>query len=109
MLGFKGGNYRPFIPLAKKLGFLHSDGTPTELYQRYRNPHTSKGAVADGLRTAYRELFERNESAYKLPKDQLKGLVVEITGLEPSHRVVQSICQTFEALKPLADFAHHEP
>lgn len=30
-LGFKGGNYRQFISLAKKLSFLNSDGTPTDL------------------------------------------------------------------------------
>ncbi len=56
------------------------------------------------MKLGYRELFERNEYAGNLPKDQLKGLVVEITGLEAKDRVVQLMCQTFEGLKKLADF-----
>ena len=103
-LGFRGGNSRQFIPFAKKLGFLNSDGTPTDLYKRYRNPHTARAAIAQALRTGYRELFERNEYANNLNKDQLKGLVVEITGLEPKDRIVYLTCQLFESLKALADF-----
>jgi len=29
-LGFRGGNHRQFIPLAKKLGLLGTDGKPTD-------------------------------------------------------------------------------
>lgn len=103
-LGFRGGNYRQFIPFAKKLGLLNSDGTPSDLYKRYRNPHTSKAAMAQALRNGYREIFERNEYANSLSKEQFKGLVVEITGLEQKDRVVQLICQTFESLKAKSDF-----
>ena len=45
-LGCRGGNYRQFIPLAKKLALLNSDGTPTELYKAYRNPSTAKASIA---------------------------------------------------------------
>lgn len=103
-LGFKGGNYRQFIPYAKKLGFLNADGSPTDLYKSFRNSHTSKTAVAHALRIGYRELFERNEYANNLSKDQLKGLVIEITGLGRDERVVQLICQCFEVMKGIADF-----
>jgi hypothetical protein len=103
-LGFRGGNYRQFIPLAKKLGFLGSDGRPTDVYKRFRNAGTAKTAMAQALRTGYHEIFERNEYAHNLSKDDFKGLVVEITGLESKSRVVQLICQTFDALKKLADF-----
>lgn len=103
-LGFRGGNYRQFIPLAKKIGFLGSDGKPTESYKRFRNSAQAGAAMAAGMRLGFRELFERNEYANSLNKEQLKGLVVEITGLEAKDRVVELICQTFEALKKLANF-----
>lgn len=103
-LGFKGGNYRQFIPLAKKLGLLNSDGSPSDLYKRYRNVDSAKASVAQALRNGYREVFERNEYAGSLDKDKFKGLVVEITGLDSGDRVVQLICQTFDSLKKLADF-----
>jgi hypothetical protein len=103
-LGFRGGNYRQFIPLAKKLGYLGTDGRPTDIYKSFRNPATSKTAAAQALRIGYKDLFERNEYANNLSKDDLKGLVVEITGLDSRNRIVQLVCQTFESLKKLADF-----
>ena len=105
VLAFKGGNSRQFIPLAKKLGFLNSDGTPTELYKSFRNPRSSKAALGQGIKKAYHEVFERNEFAGNLSKDDFKGLVVEVTGLEPKDNVVQLVCRTFEALRARADFA----
>ena len=95
-LGFKGGNYRQFIPLAKKLGLLASDGSPTNLYKKYRNADSSKAAMAQALRAGYREAFERNEYANKLDRAKFQGLVVEITGLASDSRVVQLTRQTFE-------------
>jgi hypothetical protein len=103
-LGFKGGTARQFIPLSKKLGLLNSDGTPTDLYKKLRNDSTSGAAMAEALKIGYREAFERNEYANDLNKEQFKGLVVEITGLEAKNKVVRLICQTFETLKPFANF-----
>jgi hypothetical protein len=103
-LGFRGGNYRQFIPLAKKLTLLKSDGSPTELYKGFRNPTTSKAAIAEAIKAGYREVFDRNEYAGNLSKDDLKGLVVEITGLEAKDQVVGLICRTFEMLRSFADF-----
>ena len=103
-LGFRGGNYRQFIPLAKKLGYLGTDGRPTDIYKSFRNPATAKNAAAQALKIGYKDLFERNEYANSLSKDDLKGLVVEITGLDSKNRIVQLVCQTFESLKKLTDF-----
>jgi len=92
-LGFRGGNYRQFIPLAKKIGFLGSDGVPTDIYKQFRNSATSGAAMAQALKLGYREIFERNEYANNLTKDQLKGMVVEVTGLDSKNRVVQLIAR----------------
>lgn len=104
-----GGNYRQFIPFAKKIGLLNTDGTPTDRYKKYRNPATSGAAIAESVKIGYKEIFERNEYAHDLNKEQFKGLVVEITGLEPNNRVVQLICQTFEILKSIANFESKLP
>ena len=108
-LGFRGGNYLQFIPLAKKMGLLESDGRPTDLYRSFRNNGTSKSAMAEAIRSAYHELFERNERADKLSRDDLKGMVVEISGADSQSRVAQLVCQTFELLKKLADFDSKTP
>jgi len=103
-LGHASGSARPIIPLLKRMGFLNSDGTPTALYDRFRNADTQKAAVAQGIRNAYAELFERNKYAGDLPKDKLKSLVMEVTGGAHDDKTVESTVSTFLKLKELADF-----
>lgn len=108
-LGFKGGNYKQFIPFAKKIGLLNADGTPTDLYKQYRNPSTSGIALATAIKIGYKDIFDRNEFANILNKEQIKGLIVEITGLDSANRVVQLTCQTYETIKKLANFDEEQP
>ena len=56
------------------------------------------------MKTAYSELFDRNEYAYELSREKLIGQVVEITGETKDNRVTQGIAGTFLALNDLADF-----
>src|SRR5258706_9727016 len=65
-LGFPGGSRQPFIPLAKRLGLLGSDGTPTALYHQFRNPSTSRHAMAEAIKKGFPKLYARNEYAQKL-------------------------------------------
>jgi hypothetical protein len=103
-LGFPGGTARPFIPLAKRIGFLESDGKPSDLYKGFRNDAHSKAAMAAAIRKGCSQFYERNEYAHDLDKKKLEGLVVEITGLEAGHATTRAIVGTFEALKAFADF-----
>jgi hypothetical protein len=103
-LGHASGSARPIIPLLKRMGFLNSDGTPTALYDRFRNTDTQKAAVAQGIRNAYAELFERNKYAGDLPKDKLKSLVMEVTGGAHDDKTVECTVSAFTKLKELADF-----
>lgn len=36
VLGFPSGSAKPFIPLAKRLSLINSDGTPSVLYNQFR-------------------------------------------------------------------------
>ncbi len=104
VLGFKTGSTEAFIPFAKRLGLLNSDGTPTELYKKFRNPKVSKEAMAKAIKTGYADLFATNEYVYKLDKKELEGLIKQITGLDKSTATLGSIIGTFQALKDFADF-----
>ena len=108
-LGHSGGSARSIIPLLKRMQFLGSDGVPTPLYNRFRNPETQGGAVADGMKHAFGELFDRNEYAYELANDKLTGLVVEISGDTKKSRGTQAIVGTFLALNELANFEKESP
>jgi hypothetical protein len=105
-LGFKGGPAMAFIPLAKRLKLLNSDGTPTELYKAFRNPNPtqSKAAMAQAIKNGYSDLFTRNEKAETLDRKTLEGIIVEMTGLSHDSPTIRAIVKTFDALKTFADF-----
>lgn len=52
-LQMPGGSPRPVIPFLKRTGFLATDGTPTDLYKRFRGAQ-SGAAAAEALRNGYR-------------------------------------------------------
>jgi hypothetical protein len=105
-LGFKSGNAQAFIPLAKRLKLLNSDGTPTDLYKSFRspNPTVSKAAMGQAIRNGYADLYARNENLHALDRTALEGLIVEATGLSQDSPTIRSIVKTLEALKGFADF-----
>src|ERR1700730_5859113 len=104
MLGFSGGNQQAFLPMLKRMHFLEQDGTPTKLYDQYRNDDTKAMALAAGVRNAYSALFDRNEFAYNLGKEKLASLVTEMTGQAKDSSVAKLIVNTFCTLKEGADF-----
>lgn len=104
VLGFGSGSARSFIPFLKRLGFLQSDGTPTDLYTRFRNADSSGAAMAEAMRVGFAAIFQKNEFANALTDDKLKNLVVEVTGKEPGDGTVTAIVGSFKACKQLADF-----
>jgi hypothetical protein len=103
-LGLKGGSARVVIPFFKKTGLLGSDGTPTDLYKRFRNPSHSKGAAATALRKGFGALYEINEYAHDLNDKELKGIIVQATGLDDNASTIRSIIGSFKALRAFADF-----
>ncbi len=107
-LGFASGSAKPFIPLAKRLGLLSTDGRPTELYNQFRNTDTTKGAMARAIRQGYAGLFARNENLHTLDGKALEGLIVEATGLDSGSSTLRAIVGTFKNLKPFADFGQAE-
>jgi len=105
VLGYSSGSARPFISLAKRIGLINSDGSPSSLYHRFRGSEDeSKSAMAEAIRKGYAPLYKRNEYAHNLDKKKLEGLIREITGMEEGNSVLRAITGTYEALKKYADF-----
>jgi hypothetical protein len=104
VLQIKGGTGKAIPPFLKKLGLLNPDGTPNALYDRLRNDASSKSAVADAMRIAYKPLFDVNEYAYNLSDTDLKGLLLQVTGAKKGDRVADLIYLTFKKLKSHAAF-----
>lgn len=107
-LGLKGGSAKPVIPFLKRTGFLNSDGSPTELYNRFRNDSLRGSAAASAMRIGFETLYEMNEYVHDLTDVDLKSLVVQATGAAPASSTVKAIVGSFKALKAYADFDAQE-
>lgn len=104
-LGMKGGSARPVIPFFKRTGFLASDGTPTDVYRRFRNSRERGRAAAEALRTGYASIFVANEAAHALTDAELRGLIVQMTGVDEGSRTLTAMVGSFKALREYADFS----
>ena len=63
-LQIKGGTGSALIPFLKKIGFVASDGAPTELYKRFRNPSIGGTAVAAAIKIGYAPLLWKSMSTF---------------------------------------------
>jgi Family of unknown function (DUF5343) len=96
----------------KKLGLANSDGSPNEVYKRFRNPASSGSAIAAALKVGYAPLYVRNEFMHELTDAELVGLVVEETGMAHDSTPVKLTVSCIKHLKGFATFGtntDHQP
>jgi hypothetical protein len=103
VLKMTGGSARAIPPILKRMGFLNSDGTPTDLYSRFKSDSGRSGAALEGLKKAFAEIFRRNEFAHRADADKVRDIIVEITGLNKSDQVVRAIAGTFQTVRSYVD------
>ncbi|WP_347261272.1 DUF5343 domain-containing protein [Rudaea sp.] len=103
-LQIKGGTGAALIPYLKKIGFVASDGSPTDTYKQFRNHATAGAAAAAAVKTGYKALGQVNEYFYDLNDKDLLALIVQITGAEEGNQVAKLTLSTLKTLKAFANF-----
>lgn len=103
-LQIKGGTGAALIPYLKKIGFVASDGSPTEIYKQFRNHATAGEAAAAAVKTGYKALGQVNEYFYDLNDKDLLALIVQVTGVEAGNQVAKLTLSTLKTLKAFANF-----
>lgn len=101
--GYKSNNHRPYIPLLKSLGFLSSDGTPTQRYHEYRNHSKSKAVMGDALKEAYSDIFLIKAHPTSADRSLIEGKFKSYHNA--SDNVAKLHTNTFYALLELADLS----
>ncbi|MFC1525422.1 DUF5343 domain-containing protein, partial [Candidatus Latescibacterota bacterium] len=99
--GFTSKNDRAFIPLLKTLGFLTSDGKPTQRYNDYRDHSRSKGVMGQAIRGAYSDLFLIKESPTSADSKAIEGKFKSYHNV--SDHLAKLMTRTFYGLLALAD------
>lgn len=105
-LGFGSSNDRAVIKVLRQLGFLSSDGTPTQRYNDYRGDQPGK-ALAIGLREGWPDLFLADEKIFERTNSQIQGIAKSLTGAGDS--VAQKMAATFKAVSDKADWTSSPP
>src|SRR3989442_1922704 len=99
ILRIPGGSGNEMTSYLRKIGFAAADGTPTQIYKRFRNQATEGQAAAEVVKIGYKPLYARNEYMHELTDEKLRGLVIEETGEEQGSRVVTLIVSCIKAIK----------
>ncbi len=105
ILKIPGGSGDQITSFLKKIGFVNPDGTPSDIYKRFRNSNTSGRAAAESLKIGYAALYVRNEYMHELSDAKLKGLIIEETGQSENSTALSLIMSAIKAIKKFADFS----
>ncbi len=104
VLQIKGGTGKNIPPFLKRIGLVASDGSPTDLYRRFRNPATGGTAIAEAIKHGYKDLSQANEYFYRLSDKDLLALIVQVTGVEAENRAAALTLSSIKTLKGFANF-----
>ena len=99
--GYTSSNDRTFIPILKNLGFLSSDGKPTQRYSEYRDYTSSKRVMGDALKEAYSDIFLIKEYPTDSDRELVKGKFKSYHNA--SDNAANLMTNTFFALLDLAE------
>lgn len=105
ILKIPGGSGDQMTSFLKKLGLANNDGSPNDIYKKFRNPASSGAAIASAIRIAYAPLYTRNEFMHELSDKDLLGLVVEETGQAHDSQAVKLTVSCIKHLKSFANFS----
>jgi uncharacterized protein DUF5343 len=101
-IGLKSKGDRPLIPFLRSLGFIDTSGKPTPEYSLLKGSQR-RIALADGIRKAYRPLFDADEKAWEHTGEKLRGLISQVAGTDED--MTARISNTFAAVAKLGDFS----
>jgi len=107
-LGLKSTSFRPMIPLLKKIGFINEAQVPTQFYRDYREDAKSKIIMAKQVKEAYKVLYEANEYAHNLKKDEIISKLSTLLGTSKDDKTLPKVASTFLEFCKLSDFEGKE-
>lgn len=104
-LEYASSSDRLIVGVLKSLGFLDDAGRPTERYFRFLDQTQSERVLAEGIRTAYDDLFRVNINAQQMSKQDVINKFKTLSQGKISDSVLDKMAMTFTALTKLADFS----
>lgn len=100
-INFKSSNHLQFIPLLKGLGFLTSDGSPTDRYMDFLDSTRWKKVLGEAVREAYSDIFILKSRPTDADRGMIAGKYKSAYNL--SDVAADRAARTFLALLDLSD------
>ena len=104
ILKLPGGTGTAIVPYLKRMGFVNSDGSPTDLYKSFRNESQSGSVIYKAMKIGYAELYKHNEYVHAATDREIEGLIIQITGAKKGSPSNKNILRTFKNLKKFGSF-----
>lgn len=100
--GFGASNDRAIISVLKDLGFLNELGSPTEYYDRLRDPNDWQYVLGERIKDLYSDLYAIDTDIHSSSDNEIKGAISRVTGKDT--KSVVRYHSTFKALAGVAKF-----
>jgi hypothetical protein len=105
-LGYKSTNDRGMVRVLNFIGFIDSNGKPTDYWQQYRGPK-HRSVLATATKEGYSELYSIYPEAHNLSETELDHFFsMQSTA---GKQVISRLVRTFITLCELADFSSTQP
>lgn len=104
-LDFKSSSDRLIVGVLKSLGFIDTDGKPTDRYFRFLDQTQSGFVLAEGIKDAYSDLFQVNKNAHKLNRNEIVNKFKTLSQGQLRDSVLDKLALTFSELVKVADFS----
>jgi hypothetical protein len=98
MLGYSDPNDLLVVRLLKDLSIIDQDGEAGKYFDEFRDPETTKKALARGVLDAYAPLFEKDPQIYKADIGDLKKAFNEVFDGKKTDLIVKYISGTFHKI-----------
>lgn len=100
--GFTASNDRAIVSVLKGLGFIADGGTPTDLYDRLRDPSDWKYVLGERIRILYSDLYSIDPNIHAQPDTEVRSAILRLTGKD--EETSRRYYLTFKTLAGLANF-----
>jgi hypothetical protein len=99
VLQVAGGTGGAQLPVLKKLGIVDSSGTPSKIYDDFRNEKKRSHAAFQMLQNGYKSIFEVNAHAHKAPESEVENIIAQVTGLDADDPIIHTIYACFDKVR----------
>jgi hypothetical protein len=97
-LSYSDPNDLLVIRILKDFSIIDNDGRPGKYFEEFKNPETTKTALAKGLVTAYEGIFDEHPDIHQQPPEKIKEVFENYFQDKKTDLIIKYISGTFEKI-----------